>query len=226
MPARSIRSYRTALVTAAALLVCAARLAAQAPATHAAPRDYTDADVAFVQGMIAHHAQAVVMSDWAATHGASPAVATLCKRIALSQRDEIHMMRQWLEERHLPAPDPLGADSATSRHMPMHGMKMPGMTHDTSGNASSMAMMPGMLTPAQLAQLDSARGPQFDRLYLTGMIRHHEGALKMVADLFATPGSGQQADLFGFATDVDAGQRAEIGRMEALLDTLTPSPTR
>jgi uncharacterized protein (DUF305 family) len=99
----------------------------------------------------------------------------------------------------------------------MHGMRM---------GDSAMATMPGMLTPAQMRALDAARGPAFDRLYLTDMIRHHEGALKMVADLFATPGSGQQADLFGFATDVDAGQRAEIGRMEALLDPLTPSPTR
>lgn len=211
----------------AALLVSVVPLPAQhAPARAAAstaPRDYTDADVAFVQGMIMHHAQAVVMSDWAPTHGASPAVATLCKRIALSQRDEIHMMRQWLEERHLPAPDPLGTDSTMKHPMAMHGMAMPGMP---MAGDSTKAMMPGMLTPAQMRALDAARGPEFDRLYLTDMIGHHEGALKMVADLFATPGSGQQADLFGFATDVDAGQRVEIARMEAMLDTLTPSPTR
>jgi uncharacterized protein (DUF305 family) len=102
-------------------------------------------------------------------------------------------------------------------------MAMPGM--QMSGD-STKAMMPGMLTPAQMRALDAARGAEFDRLYLTDMIGHHEGALRMVADLFATPGSGQQADLFGFATDVDAGQRVEIARMEAMLDTLTPSPTR
>jgi uncharacterized protein (DUF305 family) len=225
-----LHPVRSAFLSIAALVLGVAAIPARAHAQ--GPNDHTAADVAFVQGMIAHHAQAVVMSDWAPTHGASPAVATLCKRIALSQRDEIHMMQQWLQDRHLPTPDPLHmlhGDSAASHDTAMRGMDMhaahamPGMQ---TGGDSTMAMMPGMLTPAQLRALDAARGPEFDRLYLTGMIRHHEGALKMVADLFATPGSGQQADLFGFATDVDAGQRAEIGRMEALLDTLTPSPTR
>ena len=224
MPGSRRHSVRSAFLSIAALVLSAAVIPARARAQ--GPNDHTAADVAFVQGMIAHHAQAVVMSDWAPTHGASPAVATLCKRIALSQRDEIHMMQQWLQERHLPTPDPLHmlhGDSAASHAAAMHGTSTHGM--QMSGD-STMAMMPGMLTPAQLRALDAARGPEFDRLYLTGMIRHHEGALRMVADLFATPGSGQQADLFGFATDVDAGQRAEIGRMEALLDTLTPSPTR
>ena len=86
--------------------------------------------------------------------------------------------------------------------------------------------MHGMLSPAQMRQLDAAHGADFDWLYLTGMIRHHQGALDMVAALFSTPGSGQQADLFGFATDVDAGQRVEIARMQALLNTLTPSQNR
>lgn len=218
----------------AALLVGVAPLPAQEASTRAAasaaPRDYTEADVAFVQGMIMHHAQAVVMSDWAPTHGARPGLVTLCKRIALSQRDEITMMQQWLAERHLAVPDPLHmlhADSAA----PMHGMDMKDMSKDGTmhmphGAMSDSMPMPGMLTPAQLRALDAARGPEFDRLYLTGMIHHHEGALKMVADLFASPGSGQQADLFGFATDVDASQRVEIARMQAMLDTLTPSPTR
>jgi uncharacterized protein (DUF305 family) len=170
------------------LACCAGRAGAQAP------RDYTDADVRFVQGMIMHHAQAVVMSEWAPTHGARPDLLVLCKRIALSQRDEIKVMRQWLGERGLSAPD------------------MPGM------------MMPGMLSADEMRALDAARDTAFDRLYLTGMIKHHQGALTMVADLFATPGSGQQADLFGFATDVDAGQRVEIARMQAMLNAPTPPP--
>jgi uncharacterized protein (DUF305 family) len=226
----SIPRCRTAAasLTALALLAIYAGTSIQLPAqtasqsSAAAPHDYVQADVDFVQGMIVHHAQAVVMSDWATTHGARPNLQILCKRIALSQRDEITMMQSWLEQRHLATPDPL--------HMlhpgdgPIHdrsGMNMPGMDM-----GDHMMMMTGMLTPAEMRQLDSARGPTFDHLYLTGMIKHHQGALDMVAKLFATPGAGQQPELFSFATDVDAGQRAEMARMEAMLKTLTPSQTR
>lgn len=196
-----------------------AALAGQAAAP--LPRDYTGADVHFVQGMILHHAQAVVMSDWAASHGARADVALLCRRIALSQRDEITMMQHWLQARGLSAPDPLHmlpGDTGTVKDG--SGMAMPGM------DMGSQALMPGMLTPARMHALDAARGTAFDTLYLTSMIRHHEGALAMVATLFAAPGSGQQPELFTFATDVDAGQRAEIARMQALLSTFTPSHDR
>lgn len=214
------------LAVLAVVAVIAAPAAAQdtgrATASSTASRDYTDADVAFVQGMITHHAQAVVMSDWAPTHGARPNLVTLCRRIALSQHDEITLMQQWLADRHLPVPDPLHMrdSTATPMAMPM-SMSMRGM--DMTGGTTPM---PGMLTPAQMRALDAARGPEFDRLYLTGMLRHHQGALDMVATLFASPGAGQQADLFGFATDVDAGQRAEMGRMQAILNTLNTSPIR
>jgi uncharacterized protein (DUF305 family) len=180
------------------------------------PRDYTDADVHFMQGMIVHHAQAVVMSDWAASHGARPDLQLLCKRIALSQRDEIAVMQQWLRQRHLATPDPL--HTLPGHAGPVHDeskMGMPGMDM-----GDHPMMMKGMLTPDEMRQLDAARDSTFDRLYLTGMIRHHEGALDMVAKLFATPGAGQQSEVFAFATDVDAGQRAEIARMEAILNTL------
>lgn len=225
MTAMSLSSRLAAAPRLAVALACAGLIGAHLPAQAAsAPaHDYTKADVDFVQGMIYHHAQAVVMSDWAATHGARADVATLCKRIALSQRDEITMMQHWLQARHLDAPDPLdmlpGHKPATADSGSMAGMNMPGM--DMSAH-----MMPGMLTPDELRALDAAHGPAFDHLYLTGMIRHHEGALDMVAKLFNTPGSGQQPELFSFATDVDAGQRAEIGRMQAILKTLTPSPTQ
>lgn len=192
-------------------------------------RDYTAADVSFVQMMIIHHAQAVTMSDWAPTHAQSPALITLAKRIALSQRDEITMMQHWLEERHLPVPDPLhmlpasariASDSAVHAAASMPGMSMAGMSMPTmTAPNDTTPVMHGMLTPAQMRQLDAAHGAAFDRLYLTGMVRHHQGALDMVATLFSTPGSGQQADLFGFATDVDAGQRVEIARMQALLNS-------
>lgn len=232
-----------AALFAAVLLTASATMAARLPAQSSAvaPHDYTAADVKFVQDMISHHAQAVVMSDWAPTHGARPDLLILCKRIALSQRDEITMMQHWLEDRHLPTPDPLHmlpdsqghvhhAQSLGRRAMSgagagagagASGVQMPGMDM-----GSHPMLMAGMLTPEQMRQLDAARGAAFDSLYLTGMIRHHQGALDMVATLFATPGSGQQPELFGFATDVDAGQRAEMARMQAMLNTLTPSPTR
>lgn len=186
------------------------------------PRGYTQADVAFTQGMILHHSQAVVMSDWAATQGARPGLVILARRIALSQRDEITMMQHWLQERHLSVPDPL--HMLKGGHAAVHDMNataMPGM--DMGGHPMTM---PGMLTATEMRQLDAARDTTFDRLYLTGMIKHHEGALDMVAALFATPGAGQQSELSAFAIDVDASQRAEIARMQAMLNTINESPTR
>lgn len=215
-PAAAILSL---VAVGAALLGAASSLPAQAAA-----KDYTPADVTFMQGMIMHHAQAVVMSDWAATHGARANVAILCRRIALSQHDEIDLMQHWLQARHLSAPDPL--DMLHPHTGPVHDtspMHMPGMNM-----GSHPMLMSGMLTPDEMRQLDAAHGTEFDRLFLTGMIKHHQGALAMVAALFATPGGGQQSELFGFATDIDAGQRAEIARMQAMLKTLptTPSQTR
>jgi uncharacterized protein (DUF305 family) len=197
-----------------ALAVVSSRGEGQAPARH----DYTDADVQFVDGMIMHHAQAVVMSQWAATHGARPDLVVLCNRIALSQLDEIAVMQRWLEMRGLTAPDPLHLKGGrpTGSIVDTSPMHMPGM------DMSAMPMlMAGMLSAQEMQALDAARGSEFDRLYLTGMIKHHEGAIAMVADLFATPGSGQQADLFALATDVDAGQRVEIARMQTMLNTLS-----
>ncbi|MDE3054640.1 MAG: DUF305 domain-containing protein, partial [Gemmatimonadota bacterium] len=136
----------------------------------------------------------------------------------------ITLMQHWLEARGLSAPDPLRMNTPHAGPVvdssPMH---MPGMDM-----GPDPMLMDGMLTPAQMRALDAARGVAFDRLYLTGMIKHHEGALKMVAALFATPGGGQQPELSGYAADIDAGQRAEIGRMQAMLQTLptSTSPTR
>jgi uncharacterized protein (DUF305 family) len=179
--------------------------------------DYTAADVSFMQDMILHHAQAVVMSEWAPTHGASQTLLILAKRIGLSQRDEIRLMQDWLLDRRLAAPDPLNMLS-----------KQAGPVHDTSPlNMPGMDMGPdpmimsGMLTPEKMRQLDAAHGTDFDRLYLQGMIPHHEGALMMVAHLYASPAGGQQSEISGFANDIDAGQRAEIARMQTLSNTLT-----
>jgi uncharacterized protein (DUF305 family) len=166
------------------------------------------ADARFMSGMIVHHAQAVLMSGWAHTHGASPAVAELCERINVSQRDEIAFMQRWLRERRLAVPD---ADTMAQRAMV--GMDRP-MSMGAMGHPM---LMPGMLTGPELAQLDSARGPAFDRLFLTGMIRHHQGALTMVQDLMNTPGAAQDGLVFQFASDVNASQAVEIDRMRHML---------
>jgi len=161
---------------------------------------FTSADVKFMQGMIHHHAQAVVMAGWAESHRARPDVKILAQRIDVAQRDEMAFMQRWLRERHQEVPDPL-------EHY--------AMGHDMAG--MQMVMMPGMLTPQQMAQLDSARGPDFDRLFLTFMIQHHQGALTMVDQLFATPGAGQELYVFRFASDVNADQNTEIERMRLML---------
>lgn len=168
---------------------------------------YTAADVRFLAGMIDHHAQAVLMAGWAPSHGASGSIRILCERIAVAQRDEIAFMQRWLAERHetVPSADPQG-----------HGM--PGMHH--------AMLMPGMLTPAQLAQLDGARGPEFDRLFLTYMIQHHRGAITMVQQLLGAQGAAQDGQIFRFAADVNADQTTEIDRMSRMLDAMTTRETR
>jgi uncharacterized protein (DUF305 family) len=164
---------------------------------------YTRADVAFMQGMIGHHAQAIVMAGWAPTHGARADVRILAERIKVAQTDEIAMMQRWLRDRHETVPD---ADA----HHEHAGMDMPGMP----------PMMPGMLTAQQFAQLDAARGPEFDRLFLTFMIGHHQGAVTMVKQLLAVPAAGQDDDVFRFVADVNVDQTTEIDRMRRMLSTV------
>ena len=161
---------------------------------------YSQADVDFMTGMIPHHAQAVLIAGWAASHGARPDVAILCERQVVAQRDEIEFMRNWLRDRGEVVP------AADATH---HRMKMNGVEHDM--------LMPGMLTPEQFAALDKARGPEWDRLFLTFMIRHHEGAIKMVDALFASYGALQDDDVYKLATDIHADQTIEIERMQKML---------
>jgi len=161
---------------------------------------YSDADVEFMSGMIPHHAQAVIMGGWAKTHGARQDVAILCERIVVGQTDEIGMMQQWLRDRGLPVPD-----AKSTRHK----MKMNGMEHEM--------LMPGMMTDEQMAALDKARGPEFDRLFLEGMIRHHQGAVDMVEVLFKSYGAAQDEVIYKFASDVYADQSTEIARMHKML---------
>jgi uncharacterized protein (DUF305 family) len=164
------------------------------------------ADVKFTQGMIMHHSQAVEMTELLRTRSRNRDLQSLGKRISISQTDEMKYMKQWLEDRGQPA-------SMEHGHMD-HMADMKSMDHMNMG---SMPLMPGMLTPQQMKALERATGPAFDHLFLTGMIQHHTGALVMVQDLFDTPGAGQDAVLFDFATDVDNTQRAEINIMRGML---------
>lgn len=173
---------------------------------------YTAADVRFMQGMIGHHAQALTMTALIPDRTTRQDIKLLGQRIEVSQKDEIRMMQQWLKERHRDVP---GID-ATHEHYAAGHMNMPGM-------AMSDTLMPGMLTADQLAELAKAHGDEFDRIFLKDMIRHHEGALVMVANLLGTTASGQEPEVFRFASEVDTDQRAEIARMNALLQTLSAS---
>jgi uncharacterized protein (DUF305 family) len=164
---------------------------------------YTPADVEFMTHMISHHAQAIAMAQWAPSHGASPSVQRLAERIINAQQDEIATMQRWLANRKLPVPSP---DPA--------GMRM------TMGGTEHVMLMPGMLTPDQMKQLDAARGPEFDRLFLTFMIQHHKGALTMVQQLFGTPGAAQEDVIFKFASDVNVDQTTEVARMQGMLDAM------
>ena len=156
------------------------------------------ADVEFMQGMIMHHAQAVEMTAFIPSHTQNKNLQALGARINSSQTDEIKFMKRWLTVRGEPT------------SMQVH--EMPGMTHET------MPLMPGMLSVQQMDSLRKAKGLEFDKLFLTGMIQHHNGALTMVKDLFDTAGAGQDGEIFGFATDVDTGQRAEIKIMQEMLE--------
>jgi uncharacterized protein (DUF305 family) len=169
------------------------------PSTTGQVPQRSQADVEFMQGMIMHHSQAVEMTALIPSHTENKEVQLLGERISLSQSDEMKFMKRWLVARGEPV------------SMAMPGM--PGM--DRSG--SPMQAMPGMLTATQMEALRQARGADFDRLFLTGMIQHHGGALVMTKQLFDTPGAGQDAELFDFATDVDNSQRAEIRIMENIL---------
>ena len=160
---------------------------------------HTAADTQFMQHMIMHHAQAVEMTELIDSHTENKQIRTLGARISKSQDDEIKFMKRWLTAR--------GEQVAPPMQHQMHGT-------DTTHHEM---LMPGMLTAKQMDALKNAKGEEFDRLFLTGMIQHHNGALIMVKDLFNTAGAGQDAELFNFATDVDSGQRAEIKIMQTLL---------
>ena len=191
--------------------------------TDSARMRFTEADVEFVTGMIGHHAQALIMSDLAPKNGASPQVQVLASRIINAQKDEIALMQQWLRDRGQPVPMvkidglKLMIDVAAPGDMdsPDEHMK-----HDAHAMHADH-MMPGMLTQEQLEELAAAFGPEFDRLFLTGMISHHGGAVTMVTDLFAADGAGQDEAVFKLASDIQVDQLTEIARMELMLEEYT-----
>ena len=171
------------------------------------------ADVEFMQGMIMHHAQAVEMTALMESHTENKELRLLGARISSSQGDEMRFMKRWLAARG-ESVSMAGASMQTSSGASGTTQAMAGMDMSNGG----MALMPGMLTAEQMEALRKARGAEFDHLFLTGMIQHHEGALTMVKDLFEKPGTGQDAELFNFVTDVDSGQRAEIRIMQGMLE--------
>jgi uncharacterized protein (DUF305 family) len=170
------------------------------PSTRATLPPRAQADVEFMQGMIMHHSQAVEMTALIPSHTENKQLRSLGARISSSQSDEIKFMRRWLAVR------------GESVSMPMRETPGMDMSHQ------HMTLMPGMLTPEHMEALRKATGPEFDHLFLTGMIQHHNGALTMVKDLFDTAGAGQDAELFNFATDADNSQRAEIKIMQNMLE--------
>ena len=178
------------------------------PSTRGTLPARSPADVEFMQGMIMHHAQAVEMTALIALHTDNKDLQLLGAKISSSQSDEIKFMKRWLAAR----------GEAVSMAMPgMPDMAVSGKP-DMDASGKPMALMPGMLTPEQMEALRNAKGAEFDHLFLTGMIQHHNSALIMVKDLFDTPGAGQDAELFNFATDADNSQRAEIRIMQSMLE--------
>lgn len=213
MPTYRVRFAAGSAFALFALAVPARTLIAQRPLSgveqarvDSIRRPYTQADIEFMSGMIGHHSQAVKMAEWAPSHGASKSLQIYCGRVAMAQTAEIGLMQQWLKERNQPVPenDPRGMK------MKMNGSEL-------------FMMMPGMLTEDQMRELDAARGIEFDRLFLTYMIQHHKGAIKMVETLENSPGADQDEIVFKFSNDVQADQSTEIDRMQLMLDELPPA---
>ena len=185
------------------------------PSTKGTRPQRSQADVDFMQGMIMHHSQAVEMTALIESHTENKDLKLLGARISRSQTDEIKFMQRWLAAR----------GEATSMPMPAMDMSNMDMSKQDMSHPA-MPLMPGMLTPEQMDALRKAKGAEFDHLFLTGMIQHHNGALTMVRDLFDTAGAGQDAEVFDFATDVDSGQRAEIRIMQSMLEKKSPEEKR
>jgi uncharacterized protein (DUF305 family) len=199
MRVRTQRFYGTALA-AAAVCVVAAPGQAQAAGAPGMPV-HSEADARFMQDMIVHHAQAVEMTALVPERTEREDVRRLAARIEISQQDELELMERWLESRDEPVPD--------AREAAGHSHHHPSIEH---------GLMHGLQDAEAMARLRESTGAEFDRLFLEAMIRHHEGALVMVAELLATDGAGQEAEIFQFASHVESDQRIEIERMRQMLE--------
>ena len=189
-----------------------ARVISATEAVELGRTSFTADDVAFMQHMIVHHGQAVEMVELLRTRGVHPTVRRLGQRIALSQEAEMELMRGWLTDRGQPLEMPgMGGGHAGMDHSAHAGHAMP---------PSDTPIMAGMLSPAQMQALAAANGPAFDRLFLEGMIRHHQGALDMVGALLANPDAAEDTMLSDFTTSIVGDQSAEILRMQSLLSDL------
>jgi len=210
-----VRTVRPGAPGEASQLLTSGEVAALAHPKH------TEADVLFMQGMLVHHAQALVMTDMVAERTTNQNVRLLAHRIELSQGDEMRLMERWLRERGATVPE----TGASMDHSAMgHGAPAGHGAHGVHGGMThgepAAAPMHGMLSEEQLAALRSATGATFDRLFLQGMIQHHDGAIDMVRELFASPGSGQEEEIFTFASHVEADQNIEIRRMQGMLNSM------
>ena len=199
MESSQSRAVTAVLVAGIFASACTSATHASQGAVETARQPYTAADVHFMSAMIAHHAQAIDISRWAPTHGASSSLQVLAERVINAQQDEIALMQRWLRERRLPVPEATAA----------------------MGTGEHQHLMAGMLTAEQLKQLDEARGKEFDRLFLTFMTPHHRGAVTMVEQLFRSQGAGLDDTVFKLASDINADQTSEIERMQKMLFTLT-----
>ena len=200
------RAVTAVLVAGVVASACTTSTQAAQGTVEPARQPYTAADVHFMSAMIAHHAQAIDMSRWAPTHGASSSIQIMAERIINAQQDEIALMQTWLRDRRLPVPEALATPAGGSEHQ---------------------HLMAGMLTAEQLKQLDEAKGKDFDRLFLTFMIQHHRGAVSMVEELVRSQGAALDDTVFKLASDISADQTSEIDRMQRMLFTLTtgiPTP--
>jgi uncharacterized protein (DUF305 family) len=199
-----IQLFSAVLLAAVTGTACSSATAGRGSTIGTAPSmpapEVNGGDAEFMAGMIPHHAQAILISKWAPTHGASAELQRMCERIVLSQSQEIGIIQGWLRERGKPVP------AADATH---HRMTMNGMTHDM--------LMPGMLSPEELAKLDAARGNDFDKLFLEYMIKHHNGAVSMVDELIKKNGGGVDELVFKMAGDIYADQTTEVDRMQKML---------
>lgn len=186
-------------------------------AAHRPELPHTEADVRFMQNMIHHHAQALVMSRLVGDRAARDDIRLLARRIERSQTDEIALMQRWLRDRGEEAPEVDVAEGGEHAAHAHHGPEGHDHHHHRATDHQDHTLMAGMLTPEQLDQLAGARGEEFDRLFLEFMIFHHEGAITMVEELFSMPGAAQDSEIYQFASHVDADQRIEIARMHRML---------